>query len=183
MEHTLSQFGKTIKKALKSTTKERQLLHTRSAVQCFPVVEWRQQTEDFHKRSISASCRITGADAWRKMDGDVNGMAPIQHPGDWDPIQQEDPTRPARDPHEQPCSQREASVKRTSPLDNLALCCPTLQTEIGSPQICLWTRLTTTRLPPSGSITPYWRGRTDSLPPRISTNRTHPWNNNRDNPR
>jgi alpha-1,3-glucan synthase len=93
----LSQFGKTIKKALKSTTKERQLLRARSAVQRFPVVEWRQRTEDFHKRSINASRRIAGADAWRKTDGDMDGMAPIQHPGDWDPIQQEDPTRPSWD--------------------------------------------------------------------------------------
>jgi alpha-1,3-glucan synthase len=45
----LSQFKKTIKKALKSTPKERQLLRARSAVQRFPVVEWRQRTEDFHK--------------------------------------------------------------------------------------------------------------------------------------
>ena len=56
----LSQFGKTIKKALKSTQKERQLLRARSAVQRFPVVEWRQRTEDFHKKSINASRKIAG---------------------------------------------------------------------------------------------------------------------------
>ena len=73
----LSQFGKTIKKALKSTLKERQLLHACSAVQHFPVVEWRQRTEDFHKRSINASRRLAGSDAWRKSDGDAGGMLEI----------------------------------------------------------------------------------------------------------
>lgn len=91
----MSQFRKTIKKALKSTPKERQLLRARSAVQRFPVVEWRQRTEDFHKRSINASRRHAGSDAWRKTDGDVRGMLAIQHVGDWDPIQQDEPHRPS----------------------------------------------------------------------------------------
>jgi len=93
----LSQFKKTIKKALKSTPKERQLLRARSAVQRFPVVEWRQRTEDFHKRSIHASRKLAGSDAWKKTDGDTSGMLPIQHPGDWAPVEQTDPTRPAWD--------------------------------------------------------------------------------------
>ena len=93
----LSQFKKTIKKALKSTPKERQLLRARSAVQRFPVVEWRQRTEDFHKRSIHASRRLAGSDAWRKTDGDMRGMLPVQHVGDWDPVHQEDPAQPAWD--------------------------------------------------------------------------------------
>ena len=93
----LSQFKKTIKAALKSTQKERQLLRARSAVQRFPVVEWRQRTEDFHKRSINASRREAGADAWRRTDGDMSGMQPIQHVGDWDPVLQEDPSQPAWD--------------------------------------------------------------------------------------
>ena len=46
---SLSQFKKAIKEALKSTPKERQLLRARSAIQRFPIVEWRQRTEDFHK--------------------------------------------------------------------------------------------------------------------------------------
>lgn len=46
----LSQFAKTIKAALKSTKKERAVLRARSAVQRFPVLEWRQRTEDLHKR-------------------------------------------------------------------------------------------------------------------------------------
>jgi alpha-1,3-glucan synthase len=91
----LSQFGKTIKKALKSSQKERQLLRARSAVQRFPVVEWRQRTEDFHKRSIHASRRHAGSDAWRKADGDTGGLLPIQHVGDWDPVQEEEPNRPS----------------------------------------------------------------------------------------
>ena len=92
----LSQFGKTIKKVLKSTQKERQLLRAHSAVQRFPVIEWRQRTEDFHK-SINASRKITGQNAWRKTDGDTSGMRPIQHIGDWDPVQQDGPSRPAWD--------------------------------------------------------------------------------------
>ena len=44
--------------ALKSTDQERQLLRARSAVQRFPVVEWRQRTEDFHSRGITASRSI-----------------------------------------------------------------------------------------------------------------------------
>ena len=96
----LSQFGKTIKKALKSTAKERQLLRARSAVQRFPVVEWRQRTEDCHKKSIGASRKIAGPDAWRKTDGDVSGMLPVQDAGDWDPVQQADPVRPAWGDHE-----------------------------------------------------------------------------------
>ena len=91
----LSQFRKTIKKALKSTPKERQLLRARSAVQRFPVVEWRQRTEDFHKRSINASRRHAGHEAWRKTDGDTSGMIPIQHVGDWDPVHQDEPNRPS----------------------------------------------------------------------------------------
>lgn len=91
----LSQFGKTIKKALKSSQKERQLLRARSAVQRFPVVEWRQRTEDFHKRSIHASRRHAGADAWRRSDGDARGLAVVEHFGDWDTIHQEEPSRPS----------------------------------------------------------------------------------------
>ncbi|KAI5452972.1 hypothetical protein NCC49_006506 [Naganishia albida] len=59
-EHMLSQFQKTIKMALKSTQEERAILRARSAVQRFPVVEWRQRLEDFHRRSITASRSIAG---------------------------------------------------------------------------------------------------------------------------
>ena len=70
-------------------------MRARSAVQRFPVVEWRQRTEDFHKRSINASRRQAGQEAWRKTDGDTRGLAPIEHPINWDPVQQEDPSRPS----------------------------------------------------------------------------------------
>ena len=81
--------------ALKSSEKERQLLRARSAVQRFPVVEWRQRTEDLHKRSINSSRKHAGQDAWRKSDGDMQGMLPIQHTGDWDPVHQDDPSQPS----------------------------------------------------------------------------------------
>ena len=54
-EHTLSQLSHTIKMAPKSTEHERRLLRARSAIQHFPVVEWRQCTEDSHSCSIAAS--------------------------------------------------------------------------------------------------------------------------------
>ena len=43
----LSQLSRTIKVALKSTERERQLLRPRSAVQRFPVVEWRTLPRSF----------------------------------------------------------------------------------------------------------------------------------------
>ncbi|WVQ79175.1 hypothetical protein IAT38_001271 [Cryptococcus sp. DSM 104549] len=62
--HMLSQLTKTIKLALKSTPEERAILRARSAVQRFPVVEWRQRLEDFQKRSINASRGGAGDHAW-----------------------------------------------------------------------------------------------------------------------
>ncbi|WVQ83663.1 hypothetical protein IAT38_005806 [Cryptococcus sp. DSM 104549] len=62
--HMLSQLTKTIKLALKSTPEERAILRARSAVQRFPVVEWRQRLEDFQKRSINASRTGAGEHAW-----------------------------------------------------------------------------------------------------------------------
>ncbi|KAK8853442.1 hypothetical protein IAR55_004148 [Kwoniella newhampshirensis] len=55
---------KTIKLALKSSPEERAILRARSAVQRFPVVEWRQRLEDFQKRSISTSRQLAGSNAW-----------------------------------------------------------------------------------------------------------------------
>jgi alpha-1,3-glucan synthase len=63
-EHMLSQFQKTIKMALKSNQEERAILRARSAVQRFPVVEWRQRLEDFHRRSITISRSIAGDQAY-----------------------------------------------------------------------------------------------------------------------
>jgi len=90
----LSQLSRTIKMALKSTEEERQLLRARSAVQRFPVVEWRQRTEDFHSRSITASRSIAGSKAWRKADGESGPLRPIADHDDWNPVQQADPSQP-----------------------------------------------------------------------------------------
>ncbi|KAJ3818641.1 glycoside hydrolase family 13 and glycosyltransferase family 5 protein [Lentinula raphanica] len=67
--HLLSQLTKTIKLALRSSQSERALLRARSAVQRFPVIEWRQKMEDFHKRSIVVSRKEAGERAWRESDG------------------------------------------------------------------------------------------------------------------
>lgn len=97
--HMLSQLSKTIKMALKSTEEERALLRARSAVQRFPVVEWRQRMEDFHKRSINTSRHIAGSNAWRPSDGETAHaptVAPLDH-DDWDPVHQPEPTQPQWD--------------------------------------------------------------------------------------
>lgn len=93
----LSQLTKTIKMALKSTEEERAVLRARSALQRFPVVEWRQRMEDFHKRSIKTSRGVAGSNAWREADCDGTGLTPVAHTGDWDPIQQAYPTQPEWD--------------------------------------------------------------------------------------
>ena len=67
----LSQLTKTIKLALKSTQEERAILRARSAVQRFPVVEWRQRLEDFQRRSIATSRANAGDNAWGYDLGDV----------------------------------------------------------------------------------------------------------------
>jgi alpha-1,3-glucan synthase len=90
----MSQLSKTIKLALKSTEEERAILRARSAVQRFPVVEWRQRMEDFHKRSINASRHLAGHDAWRQSDGSSGGIAAIAEHDDWDPVHQADPPQP-----------------------------------------------------------------------------------------
>ncbi|KAF7294911.1 Modular protein with glycoside hydrolase family 13 and glycosyltransferase family 5 domains [Mycena indigotica] len=92
--HMLSQLGKTIKMALKSTEEERAVLRARSAVQRFPVVEWRQRMEDFHKRSINISRGAAGSDAWRESDCDGGNTQPIGHVDDWNPVTQAYPSQP-----------------------------------------------------------------------------------------
>ncbi|TFY55439.1 hypothetical protein EVG20_g9317, partial [Dentipellis fragilis] len=92
--HMLSQLSKTIKLALKSSEEERALLRARSAVQRFPVVEWRQRMEDFHKRSIGVSRGVAGHDAWRPSDGMKGGIVPIDDHDDWNPVEQADPSQP-----------------------------------------------------------------------------------------
>ncbi|KAG6866947.1 hypothetical protein C0991_003863 [Blastosporella zonata] len=92
--HMLSQLTKTIKMALKASEEERAILRARSAVQRFPVVEWRQRMEDFHKRSIFASRRAAGPNAWRESDCDGGAVAPIGEHEDWNPVNQAYPSQP-----------------------------------------------------------------------------------------
>lgn len=93
----MSQLSKTIKLALKSTEDERAILRARSAVQRFPVVEWRQRMEDFHKRSINASRHLAGQDGWRPSDGATGGAIAIAEHDDWNPVHQVDPSQPEWD--------------------------------------------------------------------------------------
>ena len=95
----LSQLSKTIKLALKSTETERAILRARSAVQRFPVIEWRQKMEDFHKRSIHASRRIAGSNAWRESDCGIVASRPLEDTDDWNPVQQNMPVQPDWDAH------------------------------------------------------------------------------------
>lgn len=90
----MSQLSKTIKLALKSTEEERAILRARSAVQRFPVVEWRQRMEDFHKRSINASRHLAAQEAWRPSDGAMGGAIAIAEHDDWNPVLQADPSQP-----------------------------------------------------------------------------------------
>jgi len=80
--------------ALKSTEEERAILRARSALQRFPVVEWRQRMEDFHKRSINTSRNLAGANAWRESDCDGGGVRPMAETDDWDPVSQAYPSQP-----------------------------------------------------------------------------------------
>lgn len=93
----LSQLTKTIKMALKSTEEERAILRARSAVQRFPVVEWRQRMEDFHKRSIYQSRTLAASNAWRESDCDGGGLRPMVDTDDWNPVTQAQPTQPEWD--------------------------------------------------------------------------------------
>lgn len=83
--------------ALKSTEEERAILRARSALQRFPVVEWRQRMEDLHKRSIVTSRGLAGSNAWRESDCD-NGVLPtMADADDWNPATQTYPTQPEWD--------------------------------------------------------------------------------------
>jgi alpha-1,3-glucan synthase len=93
----MSQLSKTIKLALKSTEEERAILRARSAVQRFPVVEWRQRMEDFHKRSINASRHLAAHNVWRPSDGTTGGAVAIAEHDDWNPVHQADPSQPEWD--------------------------------------------------------------------------------------
>jgi alpha-1,3-glucan synthase len=93
----LSQLTKTIKLALKSTEEERAILRARSALQRFPVVEWRQRMEDFHKRSITTSRGLAGSNAWRESDCDNGALPTMADTDDWNPAHQTYPTQPEWD--------------------------------------------------------------------------------------
>ena len=69
---------KMIKMALKLTEEERAILRARSAVQCFPVIEWRHRMEDLHQRSIDTSRSLAGENAWRELGLDTG--APVGYP-------------------------------------------------------------------------------------------------------
>jgi alpha-1,3-glucan synthase len=83
--------------ALKSSEKERAILRARSAVQRFPVVEWRQRMEDLHKRSIHNSRSIAGANAWRESDRNSELPRPMADTDDWNPVTLAHPTQPEWD--------------------------------------------------------------------------------------
>ena len=72
------------------------MLRARSAVQRFPVVEWRQRMEDFHKRSINTSRTMAGNNAWRPSDCEVQPtmQAVAVESEDWNPVYQAEPTQP-----------------------------------------------------------------------------------------
>lgn len=70
------------------------MLRARSAVQRFPVVEWRQRMEDFHRRSITTSRGLAGANAFRTSDCDGGHGRAIADHDDWNPEFQAHPTQP-----------------------------------------------------------------------------------------
>jgi alpha-1,3-glucan synthase len=70
------------------------MLRARSAVQRFPVVEWRQRMEDFHRRSINMSRSLAASNAFRASDCDGGGGRAIADHDDWNPEFQAQPTQP-----------------------------------------------------------------------------------------
>jgi hypothetical protein len=86
--HMLSQPSKTIKLALKSMQDERAILRARSAVQRFPVVEWCQQMEDMHRRSVPTSRHLAGPNVWRESDRSIASIQVMDDTDDWNPVHQ-----------------------------------------------------------------------------------------------
>ncbi|KAJ8521655.1 hypothetical protein ONZ45_g1682 [Pleurotus djamor] len=124
--HMLSQLTKTVKMALRSSEEERAILRARSAVQRFPVVEWRQRMEDFHKRSITNSRNAAGPNAWREADCDGRGVEFMAHSDNWDPVAQVHPQQPdwdvqsiAESRHHSPGSPGQWSQENLSQSDHL----------------------------------------------------------------
>lgn len=128
--HMLSQLSKTIKLALKSTEEERAILRARSAVQRFPVVEWRQRMEDMHRRSIQTSRRMAGPNAWRESDCGIAGTRVMEDTDDWNPVHQGIPSQPEWDasslvsssPRHQPASPAHSQI--STPNDESFLVAP-----------------------------------------------------------
>lgn len=126
----LSQLSKTIKLALKSTQEERAILRARSAVQRFPVVEWRQRMEDIHRRSIQTSRRLAGPNAWRESDCGIAGGQLMDDTDDWNPVHQGIPSQPDWDassamsssPRHQPISPAHSQI--STPNDETFLVAP-----------------------------------------------------------
>ena len=84
--------------ALKSSEEERAILRARSAVQRFPVVEWRQRMEDFHSRSVLTSRSIAAENAWRPSDGRMQNVSLAgMEVEDWNPEDASDIVRSAWD--------------------------------------------------------------------------------------
>lgn len=78
---------------LKSTEGEGAILRARLAVQRFPVVEWCQRMEDFHRRSIITIRQIASSLARRPSNGEAEhapGVA-VMDTEDWDPERWEKP--------------------------------------------------------------------------------------------
>ena len=90
----MSQLTKTVKMALESTEEERAMLRARSAVQRFPVVEWRQRMEDFHRHSINTSRHVTGLNTWRPSDAEFSLSMHSQELSSWEPEYQAYPSQP-----------------------------------------------------------------------------------------
>ena len=72
-------------------------MRARSAAQRFPVVEWKQRMEDFHKRSINVSRHLAGYNAWRQSDGISGSVAAMTEQGVWNPIHLANPPQPESD--------------------------------------------------------------------------------------
>ncbi|KAJ4474841.1 modular protein with glycoside hydrolase family 13 and glycosyltransferase family 5 domains [Lentinula aciculospora] len=114
--HMLSQLTKTIKMALKSTDEERAFLRARSAIQRFPVVEWRQRIEDFHRRSITISREVARENAWRPDDGYALYEG-VNEPNEWDPEVEYYHSRPRSGISSHNSSAR-ASMEALTPITN-----------------------------------------------------------------
>ena len=109
--------------ALKSIPEERAILRARSALQRFPVVEWRQRMEDLHRRSINTSRSLAGGNAWRESDCNGAVIRPMMDIDDWNPIVQAQPTQPDWDAHsinDQPMSPQPHSPTEQASHDNFS---------------------------------------------------------------